>query len=147
MALLLVILGIRTQPKDLVPKAMFYPFDDAPNATGTQSDIRQGSNFFRAHSLPEVEPENYPVALLVGLSQAMLQVFIDLLQKDSRMDSLLTAVTLFACLGADIAYGNVEFVTAGFLTPIMLKMVTSDVGGSFLDISQNCVRMLDGEVA
>jgi len=59
---------------------MLQPFNDAPNSFGSQSDGRQGINFFSAHSLPEVEPENPTIALLVGSGQAMLQVFIDLLQ-------------------------------------------------------------------
>jgi hypothetical protein len=79
LALLLVNVGIRTDPKDLLPNAMLQPFKNAPNSLGTQSDGRQGGNFLGAHSLPEVEPENQTVALPVGPGQTTLQVFVDLI--------------------------------------------------------------------
>src|SRR5712691_10829726 len=80
--------GIRTDSKDLLPNVILQPFNDAPNSFGSQSDGRQGSNFFSAHSPPEVEPENRTIALMVGSCQAMLQVFIDFLQNDFESDSL-----------------------------------------------------------
>jgi len=92
---------------------MLQPFNDAPNSFGSQSDGPQGSNFFTAHSLPEVEPENRTIALLVGSGQAMLQVFIDFLQKNFESDSLFTPMDLFPRLGVDIARGNMGFVAAG----------------------------------
>ena len=113
MALLPVIVGIRTGPNNLLPKAMLQSFDDASNSLGTQPDGRQGGNFFSAHSLPEVEPENRTIALLVGSCQAMLQVFIDFLQKDFESDSLFAPVNLVPRLGVDIARGNMGSVAAG----------------------------------
>jgi hypothetical protein len=91
---------------------MLQPFNDAPNSVSSQSDGRQGSNFFSAHSLPEVEPENHMIALLVGSGQAMLQVFIDFLQKDFEKDSSLAPKNLVPRLGVDIARGNMGFVAA-----------------------------------
>ena len=79
---------------------MFQPFNDASNSFGAQSDGRQGGNFFRTHSLPEVEPENHTVALLVGPGQATLQVFIDLIQEDSEGDFLLAPMDLFPASGS-----------------------------------------------
>jgi len=113
LALLPVIVEIRRGSKDLLPNAMLQPFDDTPNALGSQSDGRQGSNLFSAHSLPEVEPENRTIALSVGLSQAMLQVFIDFLQKNCENDSFLTAMDLFPRCGVDIARGNMGSVATG----------------------------------
>src|SRR5258708_3208710 len=108
-----VIVAIRTGPNNLLPNVMLQPFNDAPNSFGSQSDGRQGSNFFSAHSLPEVEPKNPTIALLVGSGQAMLQVFIDFLQKNFESDSLFTPMDLFPRLGVDIARGNMGFVAAG----------------------------------
>src|SRR5712692_11264156 len=113
LALLPVIVGIRTDSKDLLPNAILQPFNDAPNSFGSQSDGRQGSNFFSAHSLPEVEPENRTIAPLVGSCQATLQVFIDFLQKDFESDSLLAPMDLFPRLGVDIARRNMRFVAPG----------------------------------
>src|SRR5260370_9614921 len=96
---------IRTDSKDLLPNAILQPFNDAPNSFGSQSDGRQGSNFFSAHSLPEVEPENRTIALLVGSGQAMLQVFIDFLQKNFESDSRLTPMDRFPRLGVAIPRG------------------------------------------
>ena len=103
MVLLPLIVGIRTGPNNLLPNAMLQPFNDASNSLGTQPDGRQGSNFFSTHSLPEVEPENRTIALLVGSGQAMLQVFIDFLQKNFESDSFLAPMNLFPRLGVDIA--------------------------------------------
>src|SRR6266446_1264981 len=108
-----VIVGIRTEPNNLLPNVMLQPFDDAPNSFGSQSDGRQGSNLFSAHSLPEVEPENHTIALLVGSVQAMLQVFIDFLLKNSGNDFFFTPKNLLPRLGVDIARGNMGFVAAG----------------------------------
>src|SRR5712692_1227345 len=113
LALLPVIVGIRRDSKDLLPNAILQPFNDAPNALGTQSDHRQGSDFLSAHSLPEVEPENRTIALLAGSCQAMLQVFIDFLQKDFESDSLFAPKNLVPRLGVDIARGRMGFVAAG----------------------------------
>ncbi len=113
MALLPVIVGIRTDSKDLLPNAILQPFNDAPNSFGSQSDGRQGSNFFSAHSLPEVEPENRTIALLVGSGHAMLQVFIDFLQKNCESDSLLAPVDLLPRLGVDITRGNMGLIATG----------------------------------
>src|SRR6266849_9647163 len=107
---LLPVIGIRT--KDLLPNAILQPFNDAPNSFGSQSDGRQGGNLFGAHSLPEVEPENRTIALLVGSSQAMLQVFIDFLQKDFENDCFLAPTNLFPRLRVDIARGIMGFVAA-----------------------------------
>jgi hypothetical protein len=63
--------------------------------------------------LPEVEPENHTIAPLVGSGQAMLQVLIDLIQKDSESDSLLAPMNLFPRLGVDIARRNMRFVAPG----------------------------------
>src|SRR6266478_5202421 len=86
--LLLTLLSLhRRNPnkaKDLLLNAMFQPFNDASNSFCTQSDRRQGGNLFSAHSLPEAEPENHAVALLVGPGQAIFQVLIDLVQKNSE---------------------------------------------------------------
>src|SRR5713226_3936393 len=112
LALLPVIVGIRRDSKDLLPNAMLQPFNDASNSLGGQSDRRQGGNLFGAHSLPEVEPENHTVALLIGSCQAMLQVFIDFLQKDFEKDSSLAPKNLVPRLGVDIARGNMGFVAA-----------------------------------
>jgi hypothetical protein len=92
---------------------MLQPFNDASNSLGTQSDGRQGGNFFGAHSLPEVEPEDHTVALLVRPVHATLQLFIDLSQKDLEGDPFLAPVNLFPSLGVDIDRGNVRYVTAG----------------------------------
>jgi hypothetical protein len=92
---------------------MLQPFNDASDSLGTQSDRRQGGNFFGAHSLPEVEPENHTVSLLVGPGQATLQVFIDLIQKDSESDLFLTPLNLVPRLGVDIARRNMRFVASG----------------------------------
>src|SRR6266852_3254505 len=94
---LLPVIGIRT--KDLLPNAILQPFNDAPNSFGSQSDGRQGGNFFSAHSLPEVEPENRTIAHRVGSGQAMLQVFIDFLQKDFESDSLFAPMNLVPRIG------------------------------------------------
>src|SRR6266704_1443503 len=64
--LLPVIVGISTDSENPLPNAIHQPLNDAPNSFGGQSDGRQGCNFFSAHSLPEVEPENHTIALLVG---------------------------------------------------------------------------------
>ncbi len=112
LALLPVIVGIRRDSKDLLPNAILQPFNDAPNSFGSQSDRRQGGNFFSAHSLPEVEPENRTIALLVGSCQAALQMFIDLIQEDSESDSFLAPMNLVPRLGVDITRGNMGFVAA-----------------------------------
>src|SRR5712664_1530093 len=111
--LLPVIVGIRTGPNNLLPNVMLQPFNDAPNSFGSQSDAGQGSNFFSAHSLAEVEPENRTIALLVGSCRAMLQVFIDFLQKNFESDFFLAPINLVPRLGVDIARGNMGFVAAG----------------------------------
>jgi hypothetical protein len=60
---------------------------------------------FSVHPLPEIEPENHAVALLVGPGQATFQVFKDLVQKNSESDCFLAAVSLFPRpRGRDIAY-------------------------------------------
>ena len=92
---------------------MLQPFKDASDSLGTQSDGRHRGNFFCAHSLPEVEPENHAVALLVGACQATLQVFIDLIQKKSEGDFFLAPMTLLPRFGVDIARGNMGLVAAG----------------------------------
>src|SRR6266568_5594990 len=107
-----VIVANRTGPNNLLPNVMLQPFNDASHSLGTQPDGRQGGNLFGAHSLPEVEPENRTIALLVGSGQAMLQVFIDFLQKDFEKDSSLAAKNLVPRLGVDIARGNMGFVAA-----------------------------------
>ena len=132
MALLAVIVGIRTGRNNLLPNAMLQPFNDAPNSFGSQSDGRQGCNFFSAHSLTEVKPENRTIALLVGSCQAMLQVFIDFLQKDFESDSLFAAINLVPRLGVDIACGNMAFVAAARLTMKMFEIVMGSIGGSYL---------------
>jgi hypothetical protein len=109
---------------------MLQPFNDASNSLGTQSDGRQGGNFFGTHSLPEVEPENHTVALLVGPVHATLQVFIDLITKNFESDSSLAPMSLPPSLGVNICRGNVRYVTAGRLTMAMLEMVLSGIGGS-----------------
>jgi len=68
---------------------MFQPFNDASNRLSAQSDRWQEGNLFSAHFLPEVEPENRAVALLVGPGQAIFQAFIDLVQKNSAIVSWL----------------------------------------------------------
>src|SRR6266404_60802 len=113
LALLLVIVGNPSRTKDLLPNAMLQPFNDASNSLGSPSDGRQGSNLFGTHSLPEVEPENHTIALLVGSGQAMLQVFIDFLQENSESDSLLAPMNLFPGLGVEIARRNMRFVAPG----------------------------------
>jgi len=111
---------------------MLQPFNDASHSLDTQSDGRQGGNFFGAHSLPEVEPENHAVALLVGPGQATLQVFVDLIQKDSESNSFLAPVNPSPRLGVYIARGDMRLVTAGRLTMAMLEIVVRGIGGSFL---------------
>ena len=92
---------------------MLQPFNDASHSLGTQPDGRQGVNLFGAYSLPEVEPENRTIALLVGSCQAMLQVFIDFLQKDFESDSFLAPMNLVPRLGVNIGRGNMGLVAAG----------------------------------
>src|SRR5260370_33914441 len=82
-----VIVAIRTGPNNLLPNVMLQPFNDAPNSFGSQSDGRQGSNFFSAHSLPEVEPEKRTIALPVGSAHAMLHGFLASLHIKSTISS------------------------------------------------------------
>jgi hypothetical protein len=54
----LIVVGRRTCPKDLLANGLLHPFNNASNALGTQSDVRQARYFLGAHSLAEVEPKN-----------------------------------------------------------------------------------------
>jgi hypothetical protein len=92
---------------------MFEPFYYASNSLGTQADCRQGRNFFGTHSLPKVEPEDHTVALLLRPAEAMLQMFIDLTQKDLRRDFVLAPMNLLAGLGFDVNGGNMWIVATG----------------------------------
>ncbi len=92
---------------------MLQAFNDTSDSFGAQSDGGQRGNFFGAHSLPEIKPENHAVALLVGPAQAMLQVFIDLIQKDFESDFFLAPMSLFPRLWLGIVRGNMRLVTAG----------------------------------
>ena len=112
MTLLLVIPGIRSDSKDLLPNAMLQALNDTPNSFCSQSDVRKGSNVFSAHSLHKVEPENRTIAVLVGSGQAMLELFIDFLQPNFESDSLWTPMNLFPRNGVDILRGNMGYVAA-----------------------------------
>jgi len=92
---------------------MLQTFNDASNPFSAQSDGGQEGNFFGAHSLPEVEPKNHTVALLVGAGQETLQMFVDLIQEDSESDSFFAAMSLSPHLGVNITRGQVQLVTAG----------------------------------
>jgi hypothetical protein len=81
--------------------------------------------------LPEVEPENRAVALLVG-GQATLQVFIDFVQKDPESNLFLAPVDLSSRLWIDIIRGNMRLVAARSLTVAMPEIVVGGVGGSFV---------------
>src|SRR6266403_4550608 len=107
------IIEIRTDPKDLRSNPMLQPLNHASNTLGTEPDGGQGGDFFGTHPLPEVEPENHTVAFLVGPGRATLQVFIDLIQKDTESDFLVIPMHLSPRLRVDIAGGNVGLVTAG----------------------------------
>ena len=107
---------------------MLQAFDDASDTLGTQSNRRQRSNFLGAHSLPEVEPENHAIAFLVGPGQATLEVLVDLIQKDSKGDFFLAAISLFPGLGLNIDGGNMRVATARGLTMAVLEIVVSGVG-------------------
>ncbi len=89
-------------------RSMMLPTPLAPSPM-----VGKGGNFFGAHSLAEVEPENHTVALLVGAGQATLQMFIDLIQEHFESDFFLAPMNLLPRLGVDIARGNVRLVTAG----------------------------------
>src|SRR3954470_3181546 len=130
--IIFIALRIRAGPNDLFPNTTLEPLDDASNSLSTQSDGRQRGNFFRAHSLPEVEPENHTVALLVETGQAMLQVFINLVQKDSESDSLLTTINFLPRFWVNIAGGDMRIGATRRLSMAVLEIVVCDVGGSFL---------------
>ena len=98
---------------DLLSNGVLQPFNYASDSLGAQSDGWHRSNFLRTHSLPEVEPENHSVALLIGPCQATLEVLIDLIQKDSESDPFLAPGNLFSGLGLDISGGNMRVATAG----------------------------------
>src|SRR5438445_1119709 len=104
------ILNIRPRPKDLVTNGMLHPFNDTPNTLSTQADSRQGGNFLRAHSLPEVEPKDHTVTLLVGSGQATLEVLINLFQEHSESNIVFASVSPHPGLGVDIAGGNMSFI-------------------------------------
>ena len=125
---------------------MLQTFNDAPNSLGPQSDRRQRGNFFGAHSLPEVEPENHAVTFLVGPGQGPLQVLIDLVQKDFKSDLFLASLNLISQLRIHIAGGNMRFAASRCLTVTMLEMVMRGVSGSFLQISQYRVGVKYGKV-
>ena len=56
----------------------FKHSDYASHSLGAQSDSRQGGYFPSTHPLPEVEPEDHSVAVLVRPGEAALSVLIDL---------------------------------------------------------------------
>lgn len=66
LTLLLVILGIRPGPEDLLTNTALQPLDDAPNALGTQTDSLQEGDFLTAHPQTEVEPEDQTISFPVG---------------------------------------------------------------------------------
>src|SRR5689334_22401476 len=80
--LLWVVPRIRTAAQDLVPNRMLHPFNHAAHSLGAQPDAGQRGNLAGAHPLPEIEPEDRPVTLPIRPAQAMLQMFIDLAQKE-----------------------------------------------------------------
>src|SRR4029077_1815864 len=98
---------------DLFSNAMLQPFNNASNSLCTQSDGRLRSDFFGAHSLAEVEPENHAVAFLVGRGQAALQVIVNLIQKDSESDLFLAPMNLFPRFKINITCGYMRFGAAG----------------------------------
>src|ERR1700757_3093330 len=116
---------------------MLQPFNDTSNSLGAQSDGWQGSNLFGTHSLPEIQPENRTVPLLVGPAQAPLQVFIDLVQEDPESDFPLAPMDFVSCLGFNVAGRNMRVVTTRRLTVPMLEVVVSDIRRCFLQIPQD----------
>jgi len=52
-------------PNNLLTKGTLQPFKDTTNPFGPQPDSGQGGNLPGAHPLPEVEPEDHAIALLV----------------------------------------------------------------------------------
>src|SRR5262249_46212810 len=103
-------------------------------------------NLLGAHSLPEVEPENHAIALLVRPRQATIEVLIDLSQKDSEGDFLLAPIHLFSGLGLQISGGNVRVATTRRLTMSMLEIVVSGVSSGSRQVAQNRFRTLDRKV-
>src|SRR5262249_15043703 len=76
---LLDIAGIQGERNNLLSYAALQPLDNTSNALTTQSDGRHRGDFFGAHSLAEVEPENHAVTFLVRSGQAALQVMVNLI--------------------------------------------------------------------
>src|ERR1700751_2480467 len=101
---------ICTAANDLVPNRLLHSFNYATDSLGTQSDPRQRRNLARAHSLPEIEPEDRPVTLPVWARQATLQMVIDLTPEKLEGYSLLAPMHLRARPRLDVAGGTVELV-------------------------------------
>src|SRR2546423_13820104 len=69
-------LRLRIRPQDVCANTLFQPFDHTADSFGTQPDRRHGRNLSGAHALPEVEPEDHAVALLIGTDEHTPQVLI-----------------------------------------------------------------------
>ena len=89
---------------------LFQPFDHTADSLGTQADRRRGRNLSGAHALPEVEPEDHAVALLIGTDEHTPQVLINLLEKNLERNLFLIAVNPFASLGINVGRGDMRVV-------------------------------------
>src|SRR4029077_1003365 len=141
-----VVPTIRTRTQDLVPNGMLHSFNDAAHSLGAQPDAGQRGNLPGAHSLAKIEPEDGPITLPVRPAQAMLQLFIDLTQKELERNFLLTPVNFHPSLRIDVACRHVRLVPTRRLTMSMLEVIVSRIGGDSLQVSQDAFGILQGKV-
>src|SRR5450755_4687571 len=130
-----------TTPQNLLPNPLLQPFNHASNSLCSQPDARQGRNFFRTHSLPEIQPENHAVALGVRPSQAAAQIPINFLKKHPKLNLLFAAIAFSPGLGVNIGGRNMQMIPAGSLASAMLEIVMRGIGRGFFEVSQDRFRL------
>ena len=103
---------------------MFQPFNYASDPLRSQSNGRKGGNFLGAHALPEVEPENRAVALLllscVGLGMCTSNLW-------SVTQTLAGPATSGKWTGVQNFTGNL----AGWITPALIGLIVQRTGNFF----------------